>query len=87
MVAELQIADGGQGRVRWRCRRGMKELDLLLVRWLDAGWPSADGGKRAVFLRLLEEPDPQLADWLLNGRRPDDLPLATLIDDIVCRRM
>jgi antitoxin CptB len=87
VAAEIAAADAGQGRVRWRCRRGMKELDLLLVRWLEAGWPAADGGKRAAFLRLLEEPDPQLADWLLHGRRPDDPPLATLIDDIVCRRM
>lgn len=23
------------GRLRWRCRRGMKELDVLLVRWLE----------------------------------------------------
>jgi antitoxin CptB len=65
----------------------MKELDLLLVRWLDAGWPAADGGQRAAFLRLLEEPDPQLADWLLHGQRPDDPPLATLLDDIISRRM
>lgn len=65
----------------------MKELDLLLVRWLDTGWPAADRGQRAVFLRLLEEPDPQLADWLLHGRRPDDPPLAMLLDAIVSRRM
>jgi len=65
----------------------MKELDLLLVRWLDAGWPGADGGQRAAFLRLLEEPDPQLADWLLHGLRPDDPPLSTLLDDIVSRRL
>ena len=85
MAAEVALPDAGQGRVRWHCRRGMKELDLLLVRWLDAGWPAADDGKRAAFLRLLEAPDPELADWLLNGRRPGDPALATLIDDIVCR--
>ena len=65
----------------------MRELDLLLVRWLDAGWPTADGGQRRLFLHLLEAPDPQLADWLLYGSRPDDPPLATLLDDIVSRRM
>jgi len=87
VTAEIPVPGGAQGQVRWRCRRGMKELDLLLVRWLDAGWPAAAHGKRSAFLRLLEEPDPQLADWLLHGRRPDDALLATLIDDIVCRRV
>lgn len=65
----------------------MKELDFLLVRWLDAGWPAANDAKRSAFLRLLEEPDPQLVDWLLHGRRPDDAPLVALLDDIVRRRM
>jgi antitoxin CptB len=81
------MQDVTQGLLRWRCRRGMRELDLLLSRWLDCGWAVADAGRRAAFLRLLEEPDPQLADWLLHGHRPDDQPIATLLDDIVSRRL
>lgn len=64
----------------------MKELDLLLCRWRDRGWAVADANRRAAFLRLLEEPDPQLADWLLHGHRPGDQPISTLLDDIVSRR-
>ncbi len=75
-----------QGFLRWRCRRGMRELDILLGRWLDRGWTTADSGRRTAFLRLLDEPDPQLADWLLHGQRPDDPALAGLLDDIVSRR-
>lgn len=74
------------GRLQWRCRRGMKELDLLLGRWLERRWPSADSGARAAFQRLIDEPDPQLTAWLLQGERPDDVPLAALIDDIVSGR-
>lgn len=80
------MEDVTQGFLRWRCRRGMQELDILLSRWLDRGWSSADAGRRAAFLRLLEETDPQIADWLLSGQRPDDQPLAGLLDDIVSRR-
>ncbi len=72
-----------EGFLRWRCRRGMRELDMLLGGWLERGWPGADTARRAAFLRLLEQPDPQIADWLLSGRRPDDKPLAGLLDDIV----
>lgn len=71
------------GELRWRCRRGMKELDLLLGRWLDHRWPAADREMRQDFARLLAEPDPQLAAWLLGGARPGDAGLAALVDDIV----
>jgi len=80
------VPDAMQGLLRWRCRRGMRELDLLLGGWLERSWAAADAGMRAAFLRLLEAPDPQLADWLLHGQRPDDQPMATLLDDIVSRR-
>ena len=85
MAAEAGLAVVSQGFLRWRCRRGMRELDLLLSSWLDRGWASADASRRAAFLRLLEEPDPQLVDWLLNGERPADQPTAGLLDDIVSR--
>jgi antitoxin CptB len=58
-----------RGRLRWRCRRGMRELDVLLERCIDAGAldePAAQG----AFERLLELPDPLLADCLLHGNDP-----------------
>ena len=85
MADEAGVQDVSQGFLRWRCRRGMRELDLLLSRWLDRGWAAADPSRRAAFLRLLEEPDPQLVDWLLNGKRPADQPAACLLDEIVSR--
>ena len=38
-------------RLRWRCRRGMRELDQLLVRWLDRECATASERERGVFLR------------------------------------
>jgi antitoxin CptB len=73
-------------RLRWRCRRGVKELDLLLSRWLEHGWPQAAVQRRHAFEWLLEQPDPDLADWLIGGARPPDAVRAALIDDIVRRR-
>lgn len=84
-MIEAGIRDTGPGHLRWRCRRGMRELDLLLSRWLDRGWSMADAVRRDAFERMLEESDPQLADWLLHGQRPDDQALAALLDDIVSR--
>lgn len=79
------MSDAAPGLVRWRCRRGMKELDVLLERWLDARWAAAGSAKRAAFTALLAEPDPQLAAWLLGGERPADPACAALVDDILRR--
>jgi antitoxin CptB len=56
----------GTGRLRWRCRRGMKELDLLLTRYLDDSWPAASPAERAAFEAFLELPDPDIAGLLLG---------------------
>jgi antitoxin CptB len=57
-------------RIVWRCRRGMRELDLLLLRWLEQRYEQASPAQRAQFEALLEVPDPQLAAWLLQGAAP-----------------
>jgi antitoxin CptB len=64
----------------------MKELDLLLARWLEQRWAGADDARRRDFEWLIEQPDPDLADWLLGGARPAGASRAALIDDIVRRQ-
>lgn len=57
-------------RLRWRCRRGVRELDILLTRFLDERYPHIDDDERASFAALLECQDPDVMDWLM-GRRSD----------------
>ncbi|MGM0595107.1 MAG: succinate dehydrogenase assembly factor 2 [Pseudomonadota bacterium] len=54
-------------RLRWRCRRGMLELDLLLQGFLDSGFAAMGRDEQARFSRLLELPDPLLFDYLVSG--------------------
>ena len=82
----MNDATSDKGRLRWRCRRGMKELDVLLTRWLDERHPVAEPARRAAFERLLERPDPDLASWFLGRARPDDTELAELVDEILADR-
>ena len=58
--------------VRWRCRRGMKELDVLLERYLERHYPAADARERAVLDRLLEVEDPDLHAWCMGRVAPPD---------------
>ena len=57
----------------------MKELDLLLRRYVDDRWPAAPSAERAAFEKLLELPDPELAAYLLGHEIPPPALLA-LVD-------
>jgi antitoxin CptB len=70
-------------RLLWRCRRGLKELDVLLERYAAAHLGESDPGQRRRLERLLELPDPQLAEYLLAGVTPQDAELAALARQIL----
>ena len=66
----------------WRCRRGMKELDVLLERYATASLPGAGAAERRLLARLLDRPDPQLAGYFLGGEVPPEPELAALVTRI-----
>lgn len=57
-------------RIRWHCRRGLLELDLILERFMDRHYESLDPETQAVFKELLERPDNDLLDWALGRGAP-----------------
>ena len=66
-------------RLRWRCRRGMLENDLILTRYLDARGSGISVEEVAALDRLLDLPDDEL--WNLIGGRsePADAALLPLV--------
>jgi antitoxin CptB len=74
MAAEL-------GKLRWRCRRGMKELDILLTRYVDERYGAAPEEEQQAFQRLLETQDPVIYAYCL-GQEPPPTHLAALIERI-----
>ena len=69
--------------LEWRCRRGMKELDLLLVRYVRTRYSSAPSDERIAFAEFLELPDPDIARYLIAGDVPDDPRHAALCRTLV----
>lgn len=67
-------------RLRWRCRRGMRELDVLFEAWLEREWPTASELERGVFLRLLDCEDDRLWRWLMGYEAVPDAELETLVE-------
>ncbi len=66
------------GRLRWRCRRGMKELDLLLTRYVDERFAAAAPAEQQAFERLLQTEDPLIHAYCL-GQVPVPQDLESLI--------
>lgn len=69
-------------RLRWRCRRGMRELDQLLERYLERAWRQAPTAERGVFLRLLDCEDDKLWQWFMGYERSPDDALQQLVERI-----
>ena len=67
------------GRALWRCRRGMKELDVLLERFARGALPQASAAEWVRFEALLELPDPLLAGYFLGGQLPQAPEMAGLV--------
>ncbi|HKB82186.1 MAG TPA: succinate dehydrogenase assembly factor 2 [Burkholderiales bacterium] len=66
-------------RIRWQCRRGLLELDLVLEKFLDRHLDNLSPRRLAAFKQLLNYPDNELWD-LLNGKgTPRDVELASII--------
>ena len=80
------MSDAQLGRLRWRCRRGMKELDALLVDWLDGEWAGADAVSRAAFERLLEREDSDLWRWFTGRDAAPDPQERALVESIRASR-
>ena len=66
-------------RLRWLCRRGMKELDVVLSGYLEQNYSTASTERQAAFRSLLEMPDPDLYGLLLGREDIDDPELEGLI--------
>ena len=58
-------------RIRWHCRRGMLELDLVLNAFLERHLEELDASRIETLKRLLELPDPELFDLVMGRVDPE----------------
>jgi antitoxin CptB len=79
MSAPSALQDLQTRRLRWRCRRGMKELDVLLERFARTHLASAPLAERRALEELLALPDPDLAGYLLGEEVPRQVAVAQLV--------
>ncbi len=75
------VQDETLRRLRWQCRRGLLELDLLFVRFLEQHYSALNEAERDAFQRLLEQPDQTLLAWLQGQQEPPS-DLKVIIDKV-----
>ena len=66
-------------RIRWQCRRGLLELDLVLLKFLDYQLKNLSSAEVAAFKRLLDYSDNDLWDLISGKTAPPDLEAAQII--------
>jgi antitoxin CptB len=75
------MSDGSNlARLKWKCRRGMKELDVLLEGYLAARYAQASEAEQGAFQALLDLQDPVLFDYVIGRDRPTSEDERRVID-------
>ena len=69
-------------KLRWRCRRGMRELDLLLMRYLDTYYETASATEQQAFQDLLEIQDPEIFSYLTGKQTAEDANVQRLAEQL-----
>ena len=72
-----------KAKLYWACRRGMLELDLLLLPFLDQCYDHLNDKERSVFVELLAIEDPTLYQWLIARLQSEDPAMHALVEKII----
>lgn len=72
-------------RLIWHSRRGMLELDVLMLPFVKEVYPSLAEEDQARYRQLIECEDNDLFAWFMQRSRPEDPELARIVDLILQR--
>jgi antitoxin CptB len=75
----MHYPDHELSRLRWACRRGMLELDLLLLPFFEKRFLQLTPSEQKVFVELLSCTDQELFDWLMSKKIPENIHFRNLV--------
>jgi antitoxin CptB len=70
-------------RTCWASRRGMLELDLILIPFVERRLRDLDSVDQQRYVRLLECEDTELFVWFMQSERPTDTELTGIVEQII----
>ncbi|STX51723.1 YgfY [Legionella busanensis] len=69
-----------KAKIKWHCRRGMLELDLLLNQFIEQSLDKLQDNQVSVFEQLLNTSDPELYCWLMGSEKPADKEMLAIVE-------
>lgn len=66
-------------KLHWKCRRGMKEMDILFEHYLYDYFEAADEAHQQAFEDMCDMQDPIIADYLFERSEPESPIVANII--------
>jgi len=69
-------------RIRWACRRGMRELDVILLPYFEKFYETLPLQKQEDFIALLDSSDQDLWRWFFTEAQPESAVLHEMVLDI-----
>lgn len=79
----MEDCDKEMNRLRWQCRRGMLELDIVLQRFLEQDYQKLNKQEKKSFAKLLQEADTDLLAYLNKTKKCPDPNLNQILNTIV----
>jgi len=70
-------------KIFWHSRRGMLELDLLLVPFVNEVFDTLSKSEKLSYLALIDEEDQDIFAWLVVGSAPAHTRYASIISKIL----
>ena len=68
-----------QRRLVWQCRRGIKEVEVLLVPYFERHYANLSASDQALFEKLLEQHDVEMFEWFTHRSQPEAPDLARIV--------
>lgn len=66
-------------RLKWKCRRGMKELDIVLTHYLEHCFEEASDDEKHAFETILDMQDPELYFLMIGKKTSEDETIANIV--------
>ncbi len=75
-----------KARLLWRCRRGIKEMDIILQEFINLSYDQLNDEDKNAFSKLLDEQDLDILNWIIGKDKPANDRLANIINIIKTSR-
>jgi len=71
-----------KSKLLWRCRRGVKELDVLFTKFVESTYDGLTDAEKQAFDKLLDLEDPDILGFMLYSQKPADSDVASIVEKI-----